>query len=69
MQDPDQYGGRVELQNNRPTYLFVMAKKIEARELFVAPPQQSDYARTWDAAAGEAPSTGQPAESLATNSA
>ncbi|MEO8044788.1 MAG: hypothetical protein ABI674_07765 [Spartobacteria bacterium] len=57
VQDPDQFGGRVELQNNRPTYLFVMAKKTEARELFAAPPQQSDYARTWEADPGQAKQT------------
>ena len=47
--DPDQFGGRVELQNNRPTYLFVLAKKIADREVFLQPPQQSDYARKWKA--------------------
>lgn len=65
VQDPDQFGGRVELQNNRPTYLFVMAKKNEARELFVTPPQQSDYARTWKAATGQPHSTLQPGGSFA----
>lgn len=49
VQDPDQFGGRVELQNNRPTYLFVQAKKIEEQEIFLQPPQQSDYARKWAA--------------------
>ena len=48
IQDPDQFGGRVELRNNRPTYLFVLAEKIAAREVFVQPPQQSDYARKWE---------------------
>ena len=38
----------MELQNNRPAYLFVLAKKIEAREVFLQSPQQSDYARKWD---------------------
>ncbi len=65
VRDPDQFGGRVELQNNRPTYLFVLAKKIAARELFVAPPQQSDYARTWEAAIGHSPSTLPPGRLLA----
>ena len=46
--DPDQFGGRVELQNNRPTYLFVLAKKIGEREAFLQTPQQSDYARKWE---------------------
>ena len=45
--DPEQYGGRVEIQNNRPTYLFVLAKKTASRELFAQPPQQSDYATRW----------------------
>ncbi len=45
--DPEKYGGRVELQNNRPTYLFVLAEKVAQREVFSEPPQQSDYARQW----------------------
>ncbi len=52
--DPEEFGGRVELQNNRAAYLYVLAKKIEEREIFVHPPQQSDYARKWEAGASEA---------------
>ena len=56
--DPEKFGGRVELQNNRPTFLFVLARKIETRQIFLQPPQQSDYAKKWEIAAGkeEAPS-------------
>jgi len=50
--DPEKYGGRVELRNTRPTYLFVLAEKIEAREIFSLPPQQSDYARQWTTRGG-----------------
>ena len=52
--DPEQFGGRVELQNNRPTYLFVLAEKIEQREIFSRPAQQSDYARRWQQNDGKA---------------
>jgi SAM-dependent methyltransferase len=45
--DPKQFGARVELQNNRPTYLFLLTRKIEDREIFRQHPQQSDYARQW----------------------
>jgi len=53
--DPEKFGGRVELQNNRPAYLFVLAKKIEEREIFFKAPQQSDYARRWEAGTSEIP--------------
>ncbi|HXA10121.1 MAG TPA: hypothetical protein VNW28_09070 [Chthoniobacterales bacterium] len=46
--DPEVFRGRVEIQNNRPTYLFVLAKKLETRDVFVQSPQQSDYARQWE---------------------
>lgn len=52
--DPDQFGGRVELQNNRPTYLFVLAKKVAEREAFLQSPQQSDYARKWEKGSNKA---------------
>jgi hypothetical protein len=51
--DPEEFGGRVELQNNRATYLFVLARKIEEREIFLRPPQQSDYARKWEGGTAE----------------
>ncbi len=47
--DPEDFGGRVELQNNRAAYLFVLATKIEEREVFEQVPQQSDYAQKWEA--------------------
>ncbi len=62
--DPDQFGGRVELQNNRPTYLFVLAKKIAAQKLFLQPPQQSDYARTWAANAIKSRTGSAPAQTF-----
>ncbi len=51
--DPEEFGARVEIQNNRPTYLFVLAEKLAQREVFAQPPQQSDYARRWQQSGGE----------------
>ena len=42
--DPAQAGRRVILQNRRPTYLGVWARKIRQAEVFCRVPQQSDYA-------------------------
>ena len=47
--DPERIGGRVEMQNTCPTYLFVLAQKTQEREPFLRAPQQSDYARKWEA--------------------
>ena len=47
------------MQNNRPTYMFVLAKKIARRELFAPPPQQSDYADEMETACDEAHSFAQ----------
>jgi hypothetical protein len=45
--DPKEIGGRVELINDRPVYLMVLARKIERRTLFSQTPQQSDYVAKW----------------------
>jgi hypothetical protein len=45
--DPKEIGGRVELINDRPVYLMVLARKLERRTLFAQTPQQSDYVAKW----------------------
>ena len=45
--DPAAVGKRVTLINGRPTYLLVMARRVEIKPLFEATPQQSDYATAW----------------------
>jgi hypothetical protein len=45
--DPKEVRGRVELINERPVYLMVLARKIERRPLFAETPQQSDYVARW----------------------
>lgn len=45
--DPKEVKGRVELINDKQTYLMVLAQKIESRPLFTTAPQQSDYVEIW----------------------
>ena len=45
--DPEQYGERVELVNDKPTFLMVRATRVKQLEIFATPPQQSDYVSTW----------------------
>jgi len=45
--DPQQIKSRVELVNDRPVYLMVLAQKIARRPLFTNAPQQSDYVEMW----------------------
>ena len=45
--DPEAVRGRVLLVNSVPTQFFVLAERIEKRELLVEAPQQSDYVREW----------------------
>ena len=45
--DPQAVKGRVELVNDRQTYLMVLAERVERREIFERPPQQSDYVEMW----------------------
>lgn len=45
---PEDVKGRVQLVNNTPVYLLVMAKKIAIKEVFSATPQQSDYLAAWE---------------------
>ena len=45
--DPKQIKGRVELINDRPTYLMVLAEKTASKIPFTKTPQQSDYVEKW----------------------
>ena len=45
--DPNDIGERVELINDRPTYLIVHAERIADVPIFAAPPQQADYSAHW----------------------
>ncbi len=46
--DPKKINSRVELVNNKPTYLLVLAEKIAQKPVFENTPQQSDYVEMWD---------------------
>ena len=46
--DPDTINERVILCNSMPTYLIVVARKLESKDRYFAiVPQQSDYVATW----------------------
>jgi hypothetical protein len=47
VKDPNELKERVTLVNHSPLYIFVIAKKIAAVEIFKNVPQQSDYATIW----------------------
>ncbi|MFN8461367.1 MAG: hypothetical protein U0X93_06305 [Anaerolineales bacterium] len=44
---PEDVKGRVQLVNNSPVYLLVIAKKLANKKIFDTTPQQSDYLATW----------------------
>jgi len=46
--DPDHIGKRVLLCNDKPTVLFILAKRIDNNYIFEKVPQQSDYASLWN---------------------
>ena len=46
--DPQTVRGRVELINDKPTYLMVLARKTASVTPFSETPQQSDYAAMWE---------------------
>ena len=46
--DPASVGGRVQLRTFRPTYLCVIAKRVEITPILVATPRQSDYVARWN---------------------
>jgi hypothetical protein len=45
--DPAVHHCRVELINDRPTYICTIAQRVEDRRIFVRFPQQSDYVEVW----------------------
>ena len=45
--DPQKIKGRVELINNKQTYLMVLAQKTQSKPIFQNAPQQSDYVEMW----------------------
>ena len=45
--DPQAVKSRVELINEKPVYLMVLARKIAGKPLFTNAPQQSDYVEMW----------------------
>ncbi len=47
VRSPADVRGRVELLTDRPTLLFVSAKRLERRPVFATWPQQSDYCAAW----------------------
>jgi hypothetical protein len=49
--DPVTVGGRVELVNDCPIYLLVLARKTARVPVFSVTPQQSDYVAVWQGAA------------------
>lgn len=46
--DPETVRQRVTLVNTRPTFLAIIAKKVDSVSIFATPPQQSDYVRLWE---------------------
>ena len=50
--DPQKVKSRVELINEKPVYLMVLAQKIESKPLFTNAPQQSDYVEMWQGEEG-----------------
>ncbi len=45
--DPKAVKSRVELINDKPTYLMILAQRVEIRPIFERVPQQSDYVELW----------------------
>ena len=63
--DPEAIRARVTLINAAPVILFVWAKRVEVKPLFLATPQQSDYAVAWAGSTGpQNPSSAQTLERL-----
>jgi hypothetical protein len=47
VEDPAALGRRVELINSRPTYIMVVARRVNEVKIFNVTPQQSDYTAMW----------------------
>jgi hypothetical protein len=52
--DPEMARARVTLINAAPVILFVWARRVEIKPLFLETPQQSDYSAAWSETAGPA---------------
>jgi SAM-dependent methyltransferase len=50
--DPATLRRRVDVRNAAPLLLWVNAQRVEVKDIFAAPPFQSDYASTWDRSGG-----------------
>lgn len=53
--DPEKVHRRVELCNSHPTFILTIARRVEIKEIFAKPPQQSDYVEEWSAPHQQAP--------------
>jgi SAM-dependent methyltransferase len=51
--DPNSINERVVLMNDQPSLMLIIAKKIEAVEIFKEFPQQSDYVARWEEGQGD----------------
>ncbi len=47
--DPKMVNSRVTVSNNQPLVLMYIALKTSRKDIFLTPPQQSDYVTTWKA--------------------
>ena len=45
--DPDVLKKRVDVRNTTPLLLWVLAQRVEVKDVLASPPMQSDYAKTW----------------------
>jgi hypothetical protein len=55
VQDPQQFGDRVELCNRDSTYIVSVARRLATADIFASPPQQADYTAAWNRRADAAP--------------
>lgn len=62
--DPDKFGARVELLNDRRTYICTIAQRIADKHIFTSYPSQSDYARLWKTPKTEHQKWSQPVPSI-----
>jgi SAM-dependent methyltransferase len=58
VKDPAQAKSRIQLCNRNPVYLLVHARRDAICDVFVQPPQQSDYQAAWAAPAAPRPRNG-----------
>ena len=63
--DPDKVRTRVELCNSFRTFIVTIARRVSDAEIFLTPPQQSDYVAVWDQHAKEKNNVTAPSHSSA----